>query len=188
MNRPNTIRIEGYAIVSAEGMIAGADGQMPATLVFEADQLLFMRALDEAALLVHGRHSGESPTSGSRRRLILTTQLAGIAPVPSNANALLWNPAGERFEAALAAAGVSTGLVAIIGGTRVFDLFLDRYDKFHLSRAADVRLPGGRPVLTGVPASSPEDVLKNHGLALHKEQVLDGEKHLTLTTWQRVSR
>jgi hypothetical protein len=186
--RPHMIRIEGHAIISADGMIANARGQMPAALVFEADQLLFMRALDEADLVVHGRHSQERPTSSLRRRLILTAQIAGIAPVPSNPRALLWNPAGEHFEAALAAVGISTGLVAIIGGTRVFDLFLDRYDKFHLSRAADVRLPGGRPVFTSVPASSPENVLENHGLASHKGQVLDSEKHLTLATWQRISR
>lgn len=182
------IRIEGYAIVSADGMIANADGQIPASLIFAADQLFFTRALEEAALVVHGRHSRERPTSSSRRRLILTAQIAGIAPKPSDAMALLWNPTGEHFESALAAAGVSTGLVAIIGGTRVFDLFLGRYDKFHLSRAADVRLPAGRPVFTSVPALSPEDVLENHGLAARKEQVLDREKHLSLTTWQRISR
>ena len=181
------VRIEGYAIISADGMIANADGQMHATLVFKADHLFFTRALNEAGLVVHGRHSQERPTSSSRRRLILTAKIRGIAPVPSNARALFWNPAGEHFEAALAAAGVSTGLVAIIGGTRVFDLFLDRYDKFHLSRAAGVRLPGGRPVFAGVPALSPESVLENHGLAWHEERVLDREKHLTLTTWQRIS-
>src|SRR5689334_17828614 len=60
------IRIEGYAIVSADGMIANADGQMPASLIFPADQLFFTRALDEAALIVHGRHSQERPTSSSQ--------------------------------------------------------------------------------------------------------------------------
>lgn len=188
MSDRQTIRIEGYAIVSADGMIANGQGQMPAALSFEADQRFFARSLEDAVIVVHGQHSQEQPTSSSRRRLILSEQVRGIAPVPSNPNALSWNPAGESFETALAAAGISTGLVAIIGGTRVFDLFLDRYGKFHLSQAADVRVPGGRPVFSGIPPLSPQAVLQNHGFAPHKEQVLDREKHLTLTTWQRISR
>ena len=43
-------------------------------------------------------------------------------------------------------------------------MFLDRYDVFYLSRAPDVRLPGGRPVFPDVPARVPEEVLVSHGL------------------------
>jgi hypothetical protein len=32
------MRIEGYVIVSADGMLADANGVMPASLKFEADQ------------------------------------------------------------------------------------------------------------------------------------------------------
>ena len=39
-------RIEGYAIVSADSMIANADGIMPAELKVDADQQFFARALD----------------------------------------------------------------------------------------------------------------------------------------------
>ena len=39
---------------------------------------------------------------------------------------------------------------AQVGGTEVFAMFLDLYDVFFLSRAAGVRLPGGRPVFPDV--------------------------------------
>jgi dihydrofolate reductase len=180
-------RIEGYAIVSADGMIANAEGQIPASLIFEADQRFFKRALEGADVVVHGRNSGERPQSPSRRRLIVTSQVTDIAAVPSNANALLWNPAGVAFERALSALGISDGAIAILGGTSVFGLFLDRYDAFHLSRVPDVRLPGGRPVFPGVPDSSPEDVLAKHGLVADAPQVLDRVKALTLTSWRRIT-
>src|SRR5262249_53608961 len=129
------VRIEGYAIVSLDGMIANSEGKMPDSLVFEADQRFYARALEGADVVVHGRHSAERPQSSSRRRLIATEQIPGIAAVPSNERALLWNPASVPFEQALAALKISGGAIAILGGTRVFGLFLDRYDAFHLSRA-----------------------------------------------------
>src|SRR6516162_8762756 len=148
-------RIEGYAIVSADGMIANAEGEIPASLMIEADQRLFLAAVEAADVVVHGRHSAEKPPSPSRRRLIVTGQVPGIAADPSNAKALLWNPAGAPFEDALAALGSPNEAIAILGGTRVFELFLDRYDAFHLSRAQNAGLPGGRPVFLKVPALSP---------------------------------
>ena len=42
-------RIEGYAIVSEDGMLANAAGVMPDALKFEADKRLFERGLDAAA-------------------------------------------------------------------------------------------------------------------------------------------
>jgi dihydrofolate reductase len=98
---------------------------------------------------------------------------------------MLWNPAGATFEAALAAADVDRGGAAIIGGTEVFGLFLPRYDAFHLSRAGEARLPGGRPVFPQVPAQRPEQVLTGHGLAPSAERVLDAAANCTLVTWRR---
>ena len=43
---PRPRRIEGYAIVSEDGMIANAAGIMPDTLKFEADQHFFERGLN----------------------------------------------------------------------------------------------------------------------------------------------
>src|ERR1700681_4367213 len=52
-------RIEGYAIVSEDGMLANAAGVMPDSLKFEADRRLFERGLDGVDVVVHGRHSHE---------------------------------------------------------------------------------------------------------------------------------
>src|SRR5882757_6147482 len=61
--------IEGYVIVSADGMLANADRVMPAGLKFEGDKQFFTAALDAASLIVHGRHSfEEQPISPIPRR------------------------------------------------------------------------------------------------------------------------
>src|SRR6476659_5393995 len=56
---PAPSRIEAFAIISADGMIAGAAGHMPAALKIEADQQFFHAGLDRAAVVVHGRRSHE---------------------------------------------------------------------------------------------------------------------------------
>ena len=97
------LRIEGYVIVSADGMLANARNVMPDELRFEGDKAFFTQALDRADLIVHGRNSYEDqPNSPRRKRLILTGKVAATAPDPSNPNATLWNPAGTSFEAACA--------------------------------------------------------------------------------------
>jgi len=187
VSRPR--RIEGYAIVSADGMLANAAGIMPDSLMFEADRRFFERGLDGVDVVVHGRHSHERQRrSHLRRRLILTRQVPAITADPSNDKALLWNPAGASFEHALAVLGVPDGSVGVIGGTDVFGMFLDCYDFFHLSRAPGVRLPGGRPVFSEVPARTPEDVLASHGLQPSLLQVLEPATGLAVVSWQRSSR
>ena len=179
-------RIEGYAIVSEDGMLADAAGIMPDQLKVGADKRFFERGLDGVDVVVHGRHSHErQPHSGLRRRLILTRRAPAIAADPSNEKALLWNPAGATFEQALAAIGAPAAIVGVIGGTDVFGMFLDLYDVFYLSRAANVLLPGGRPVFPGVPALAPETVMARHGLAPGERQVLDPAKEVTLLAWRR---
>jgi len=56
---PRPRRIEGYAIVSEDGMLANDSGIMPDSLKFEADRLFFERALDGVDVVVHGSHSHE---------------------------------------------------------------------------------------------------------------------------------
>jgi dihydrofolate reductase len=185
MARPD--RIEGLAIVSADGMIADARGVQPDALKLEADQRFFHAMLDEATALVHGRNSSEGgPNMTKRRRLILTRRVAGLSRDPQNANAVHWNPAGATLEQAWDALGLSGGLLAVIGGTEPFGLFLETgYDAFHLSRASRAELPGGRPVFPGIPPQSPEGLLKRHGLTPGAARVLDEKAGLTLVTWQR---
>ena len=181
------LRIEGFAIVSIDGMLADRAGHMPDALKIEADQRFFAESLDQVAAVVHGRHSHEGqPNSPRRRRLILTRRVSGIEPDPENPLARLWNPAGASFTAACAALGVEKGTVAIIGGTDVFGLFLDiGYDAFHLSRANRVRLPGGRPVFPQVPGQTPEEVLASHGLHPGERRVLDEMADASLVSWTR---
>ena len=186
---PPVSRTEGYAIVSEDGMLANADGVMPDSLKFEADQTFFERGLDGVDVVVHGRHSHENQRrSDLRRRLILTRSVPAISADPSNRKALFWNPAGASLEQAMAVLGVPGGSIGVIGGTEVFGLFLDRYDAFHLSRAPAVRLPGGRPVFPEVPALTPEQVLTRHGLEPGQRRILDAGKGLAVVTWHRPSK
>ena len=180
------LRIDGYVIVSADGMLANADRVMPDELKFEGDKRFFTAALDSADLLVHGRHSGEDqPNSPRRQRVILTRNIAGLAPDPSNAKAVLWNPAGVTFEAACDFAGVRSGTVAIIGGPQVFGMFMDRYDTFWLSQAPRVQLPGGEPCFPGVPHQSPQQILAAHGLVAGEARLLDPAHEVSVTPWRR---
>lgn len=161
-------RIEAYAIASADGHLAAADGLMPDSLKIEEDQRFFEDALDASDLVVHGRMSHEGQAnSARRRRLVLTRRVAALAPDPENPNATFWNPAGASFEEAARAAGVPGGRVAILGGPDVYSLFLRLgYDAFYLCRAAEVTLPGGVPVLSEQrDGRTAEEVLAAAGLA-----------------------
>src|SRR6202163_2205238 len=182
------LRIEGYVIVSADGMLANADHVMPVELKFDGDKKFFTAALDRADLIVHGRHSYEDqPNSPLRRRIVVTRRIGAIAPDPSNPKATLWNPAGAAFEAACDFAKVDSGTVAVIGGPDVFGMFMDRYHTFWLSQAPHVRLPGGEPCFPGVPERSPQEILAAHGLKAGEAQLLDADHDVTVTPWQRVA-
>jgi dihydrofolate reductase len=182
------LRIDGYVIVSSDGMLANAARMMPDELKFEGDKQFFNAALDRADLIVHGRNSYEDqPNSPQRKRIIVTRRIGVIAPDPSNPKAVLWNPAGASFEAACDAAGVRSGTVAIIGGPDVFEMFMDLYDTFWLSQAPQVRLPGGEPCFPGVPARSPEQVLTAWGLKAGEARILDRADDVRVTPWQRAA-
>jgi dihydrofolate reductase len=179
-------RIEGFAIVSEDGMLANAEGVMPDTLKFEADARFFERGMDGVDVAAHGRHSHEGQAhSAQRQRLIVTRQVAGIGPDPSNDMARLWNPAGASLDEALAALGQPEAAVGVVGGTDVFGLFLDRYDVFYLTRGPKVRLPGGRPVFPQVPRLTPEQVLAEHGYAEGPREVLDAANGIEVVAWRR---
>jgi dihydrofolate reductase len=180
-------RIEGYVIVSADGMIADASGVMPDSIRNAADQRFFQAGLDEAAVIVHGRHSHEGgPRAARRKRLVVTRQVAATAPDPAHPHSLLWNPTGATLEEAVEKLGGGDGVIAIIGGTEVFSMFLPLYDSFHLSRAADAKIPGGRPVFNEVgPNATPEDVLMRHGLKAGPRRDLDAAAGVSVATWER---
>jgi len=182
------LRIDGYVIVSADGMLANAAHVMPDELKFEGDKRFFTSALDRADVILHGRHSYEDqPNSPLRKRIIVSRSIGAVAPDPSNSKATLWNPSGAAFEAACEHAGVRSGSVAIIGGPDVFGMFMDRYDTFWLSQAPHVQLPGGEPCFPGVPERSPQEILAAHGLKAGDAQILDAADHVSVTPWRRTS-
>jgi hypothetical protein len=178
------LRIEGYAIASADGMIADETGFMPDSLKFEADQRFFLGALDRVQVVCHGRLSHEGdPESRNRRRLILTRRVSGLAPDSDNPNTWLWNPAGATLDEACAAVGCGDGTLAIAGGPDVYSMFLTiGYDVFYLARAEQVRLPGGMPVFSqGRTGRSPEEVLREAGLQPAETRQLEHE--VSLVKW-----
>ena len=189
VNLSRNRRVEGYAVISEDGILANAAGVMPDSLKFEADQRFFERGLDRVDVVVHGRNSRERQrNSPLRSRVVVTSRVATITSDPSDERALYWNPKGASFELAMAGLGKPDGSVGVIGGTGVFALFLDHYSVFHLTRVPNVRLPGGRPVFPEVPGIAPEEVLSRHGLTLERRTVLDRSKGLVLFDWKRTSR
>jgi hypothetical protein len=118
--------------------------------------------------------------------MIVSDRSPGFSVHPSIPNAWVWNPVNMAFEKACREMGVTEGKIAISGGTAVFGLFLRiAFDAFHLSGAAKLVLPGGRPVFAEVPAKTPEEVLSEHGLRPMPVQMLDREAEVTLVTWKR---
>jgi dihydrofolate reductase len=180
-------RIEGLAIVSSDGMIADRDGVQPDALKIDADQRFFHEMCDAATALAHGHNSGEGgPRMAGRRRLVLTRNIASLARHPDWDKAVLWNPAGATLEQAWDMLGLSGGLLAVIGGTEPFGMFLDRgYDAFHLSTASQAMLPGGRPVFPGIPPHAAEELLTQHRLTPGPARVIDASHGLSLVTWSR---
>ncbi|HEY0441393.1 MAG TPA: dihydrofolate reductase [Xanthobacteraceae bacterium] len=178
-------RIEAYAIISADGMIADASGAMPDALKVESDQRFFRSALDASAAIALGRVTHEQERNSGRRRLVLTRRVAGIAPDPADPLALFWNPAGAPFEAARLALGLRQGSLAVIGGAEVYEVFFRiGYDAFHLTRANRAQIPGGKTVFPDLPPErTPEDVLKSHGLRPGPLRLLDAAAGITLVAW-----
>jgi hypothetical protein len=184
MSAPKTII--GFAIVSDDGMLADANGVMPDTLKFKADQQYFMKGMNRLQVSIHGRHSQEPhPSAPLRRRITVTHRVPAIALDPRNRKGILWNPAGATFEQAWDTLGLKHARLGVVGGTDVFGMFLDSYDEFHLTRAPGVRLPGGRPVFPGVPNETPEQILRQHGLSPAPTQTLDAKHGITVTVWRR---
>ena len=183
----SALRILGYVIVSADGMLADANGVMPESLKIPGDQAFFDAAMDRVDLIVHGRNSFEDqPRSPQRSRIILSRKTDTVSADPDNARATLWNPDGASFDAALAHAGLSDGTIAVIGGPSVYDMFLDRFDTFWLSQAPGVQIPNGTPAFPGVPAQSPEEILAAHGLTAGPAELIDAAHNVTVTPWQRL--
>ena len=178
-------RIEGYAVISKEGMIARSDGSFPEEIKIPADHEFYQSSLDRAAAVANGRHSAEGgPKEKLRRRIILTRRINGVVPDPKNSQAILWNPGSAPFEEAWQRLGIADGILAVVGGTDVFGLFLGiGYDAFFLSRT-DATIPRGRPVFPGVGKGvTPEEIMKKYGLVLRDTRMLDPDTNTRVEEW-----
>jgi hypothetical protein len=173
--------IEGHAIVSADGMIAAADGSMPPQLRNDADWAAFQAALDASALVVVGRVGHRRHPNPGRRRLVVTRSVGGIAPDSADPAAVFWNPAGTTLADALDHLGITAGTIAITGGTGVFDLFATRFHRFTLTEVHGFVLPGGTPCFS---SGHPRSVLAASGLVPGARQSLD-VTGVTATRWER---
>ena len=183
MKRP---RIEGYAVISREGMIAASDGHFPEPLKILADQEFYMASLDKASAIANGRHSAEGGEKEKlRRRIVLTRRVNMVTTDPTNPNAILWNPGSTPFDEAWQRLRIDGGVLAVVGGTDVFGLFLSiGYDAFYLSRT-DVSIPRGRPVFPGVGTRgvTPEEIMKKNGLSLRGTRMLDPSVNCRVEEW-----
>jgi dihydrofolate reductase len=176
------ISIVGHAIVSADGMIADAAGDMPAALRNDADWRTFQNSLVRATLVVLGRLGHSRHPNPGRRRLVLTRSVATLRPDADDPLALLWNPLGMPLADVLDALEIAEGTIAVTGGTGVFDYFFEHYDRFDLSEVHDLVLPGGGPCFS---AGHPRTVLAAAGLVPGRSELIDAAAGVTTTAWQR---
>jgi hypothetical protein len=186
-NMYDGLSIEGYAIVSRNGMLAGDDGLMPNSLKFDEDQKFLDEEMDKAALLIHGRKSHEAQdNSHKRKRLLLTRSGGPFSTNPAEPNTWLWTPEATPFAEVCKALGITSGVVAVLGGTAAYDLFLPAYTRFHLALASRVDLPEGVPVFGAVrEGHPPATVLQAAGLKLADQAVLNAEDDLWRLTFVR---
>ena len=179
------IEITGYAIVSDDDKIAGPDGLVPPSLRNDKDWEAYQRALAESDLIVFGRRSHEfEPNVRGDRRLVVSREAGGLE---ERVDAWWWNPERVTWAEAVKRLMPGGGSVAAPGGQIVFDLFLMiGFDAFHLSRAHEVKLPGGRSIFSacdaGVPAT---DVLTAAGLAPAEKVLLDPAQGVDMTIWRK---
>ena len=183
MPRP---RIEGYAVISQEGMIATSDGLFPEAIKNPADHRFYMDSVARASAVANGAHSAEGgPDEKDRKRLRLTRKVTRLMPDPKNANVTLWNPAIAPFDEAWAHLRIEGGSLAVVGGTDVFGLFLGiGYDAFFLTHTQG-HVPHGRPVFPGVgkDGTTPADIMRKFDLVLRGTRLLDPGAKIYVEEW-----
>ena len=177
--------ITGYAIVSDDDKIAGADG-------LNSDFVAQRKGLGTLPASAGNREPRRICAAQPRARAQCPPERASCrsreAPgLEQRPDGWWWDPRRATWEEPAAQILPNGGVVAVGGGQVVFDLFLMiGFDGFHLSRAHGVKLPGGRSVFSacdaGVPATT---VLEQHGLSLSKTMPLDPAHNVEMTIWRR---
>jgi dihydrofolate reductase len=178
-------RIEGHAIVSADDRIADRAGRMPASLRNDADWTYFQSRLDEAAIVVTGRLGHEAhPNKPGRLRLVFT-RASGETGFRRDGDLAFIDPARADLFDAFGVLAPRGGVVAVTGGTQVFDHFavLRLFDVFHLARAANALIPEGRPLFASGGSAA---VLEAAGLRPVETIALDPPAGVSLTIHRRL--
>lgn len=181
------VEIHGYAIVSDNDCIADASGQTPDVLRNDADWAYFQAELNKSDVTVLGRLGHEAnPNPKGRLRMIVSSSSAGLEQRPDG---WWWNPERLPWDQAIRTVLPQGGRVAVPGGRRVFDLFLDiGYEAFHLTRAEGTFIPDGVPVFSGCSEGRAETVLSESGLKPDARQILDPVGPVSLTVWRNASQ
>ena len=92
---PGKVDITGYAIVSDDDKIAGADGLTPSLLRNDKDWELYQRAQELADLVVFARRSHElEPNIHGTLRLVVSREAAGLEQPPGR---LVVGPAADNM-------------------------------------------------------------------------------------------
>ena len=103
---PGNLDITGYAIVSDDDKIAGADGLTPTSLRNEKDWELYQRAQEVANLVVFARRSHElEPNVHKSLRLVVSREAAGLEQRPDG---WWWDPRRTTWEE-VAGSGAADG-------------------------------------------------------------------------------
>jgi hypothetical protein len=181
----NFVEVHGYAIVSRDDRIAGADGVLPDSLKNEADWAYFQAELGRADWILLGRASHEAtPNLKRRRRVVVSRSANGLE---QRVDAVWWNPRDLPWAQAAAILAPRGARVAVPGGQVPFDLFLaEGFAAFHLSRATRVGLPGGRGVFSACErGETAEALLARAGLKPEPTRTIDAVEGVTLTVWRR---
>ena len=120
---PGNVDITGYAIVSDDDKIAGADGLTPVSLRNPKDWELYQRAQELADLVVFACRSHElEPNTHKTPRLVVSREAA--AGLEQRPDGWWWDPRRTTWEEVAIRVLPNGGRVAVGGGQVVFDLFL----------------------------------------------------------------
>ena len=179
------IEIAGYAIVSDDDKIAGADGLLPPSMRNEKDWEYYQRALAGSDIIVFGHRSHEARAQRPGRHA--SRDLASLRRAGEARRRVVVEPGADEMggrDEGDAAARRRRGGPGRPGGVR--SLLDIGFDVFNLSRAHGVTLPGGRSIFsacdTGVSA---EAVLAKAGLSPAEKIPLDPEHGVAMTVWRR---
>ncbi len=158
---------------------------MPEGLKNPADWAYFQTHLDTAAIVITGRLGHEAhPNKPGRQRLVFTRS-AGKGGFRREDDVAFLDPDEHDLIKAFHTIAPRGGIVAVTGGTGIFDWFAERrlFYAFHLARARGFRIAKGRPLFSAT--AQAEDHLATIGLTLREQRMLDEKNRIELLRFAR---